>query len=693
MPITQANRPVAVATPLGEDELVLRRAEVREALSEPFAIWLDLQSENFQVAFDRIIGETMTVRIELGDGATRYYNGIVTDFAQSGSDGSLAEYQATLRPWLWALTLNRNSRIFQLKSVPDIVEEILKDHGFTDLVKRLTGTYAVREYCVQYQESDFAFLSRLLENEGIYYFFEHRNGSHRLVLCDGIGGHEPVAGFERFIYRPPGGNVGDQDIDVVTEWRVARQVQPGRYVLSDFNFAKPRSDLQVRLNAKAHQALGSMEVYEHPGGYGTTAEGEAYVRTRLEEAQAAFERVTGSGNMRTLTVGSLVSITEHPRADQNREYLVVATNYSFASAGYSSGQGDLSDQHQCSFSLMESRRPFRPARQTPRPVVRGPQTALVTGPAGEEIHTNEHGQVKVQFHWDRDSRADDNSSCWIRVAQNWAGRRWGAMFLPRVGQEVIVDFIEGDPDRPIITGRVYNGDAPPPHALPDNKTVSGIRTSSSKGSNGYNEIRFEDKSGAEQVFVHAQKDFESRTKNDAVEWVGSDRHLIVIKDQLEKVGGDLHLTVQGDRNEKIGGALSQTIATELHVKTGLSAAVAAGTEIHLKAGMNMVIEAGVSLTLKAGGAFIVIGPTGVTVSGIPVMINSGGSAGSGAGAAPEAPQQPREAADGEPGEADRRAEATAAAEDETQTLKPHPVADMMRSASEYAAPFHERVEA
>jgi type VI secretion system secreted protein VgrG len=372
---------------------------------------------------------------------------------------------------------------------------------------------------------------------------------------------------------------------------------------------------------------------------------------------------------------------------------VVATAYSFSSADYGSGDSGSGERHHCGFSLMDSRRPFRPARRTPKPLVRGPQTALVTGPAGEEIHTNEHGQVKVQFHWDRESKADDTSSCWIRVAQSWAGRRWGALFLPRIGQEVIVDFIEGDPDRPIVAGGVYNGDAPPPHALPDNKTVSGIRTNSSRGGNGFNEIRFEDKADAEQIFLHAQKDLESRTRNDTVEWVGNDRHLIVTRDQLEKVGGDLHLTVQGDHNEKIGGALSRNIATELHVKAGTSAAIAAGTEIHLKAGMNVVIEAGVSLTLKAGGAFIVIGPAGVVVSGTPVMINNGGSAGSGSGAVPEAPQQPREATDGKSGEVDQRAKATAASEDETQSLKPSPVADMMRSASENATPFHERVEA
>lgn len=694
MTLTQANRSVAVASPLGGDELVLRRAMVREALSEPFAISLDLVSENFQAPFDRIIGETMTVRVELGNGDTRYYNGIVADFMQSGSDGGLASYGATLRPWLWTLSLNRDSRIFQRKSVPEIVEGVLRDHGFTDLEKRLTGTYVAREYCVQYQESDFDFISRLLESEGIYYFFKHQNGSHKLILCDGIGAHEPVAGFERFIYRPAGGNAGESDVDVVTDWSVARQVQPGRYVLNDFNFAKPRSDLQVRLNAKAHPALGGMEIYEHPGGYATTAEGEGYVRTRLEEAQAAYERVTGSGNMRALMVGSLVSIDEHPRVDQNREYLVIGTDYAFSSADYeSSGESRGGVQHRCGFSLMESRRPFRPVRHTPKPVVRGPQTALVTGPAGEEIHTNEHGQVKVQFHWDRDSQADDSGSCWIRVAQNWAGRRWGAMFLPRVGQEVIVDFIEGDPDRPIVTGGVYNGDAPPPHALPENKTVSGIKSSSSKGGNGFNEVRFDDKADAELIFLHAQKNMESRTKNDTVEWVGNDRHLIVAKDQLEKVGGDLHLTVQGDRNDKIGGALSQNIATELHVKAGMSAAIAAGTEIHLKAGMSAVIEAGMSLTLKAGGAFITIGPAGVTVSGTPVMINSGGSAGSGSGAAPEAPAQPREAINGEAGEIDKRAKGTKAAEHETQSLKSHPAADMMRRASDNAAPFHAPLEA
>ncbi|HYO64316.1 MAG TPA: type VI secretion system tip protein TssI/VgrG, partial [Pyrinomonadaceae bacterium] len=273
--------------------------------------------------------------------------------------------------------------------------------------------------------------------------------------------------------------------------------------------------------------------------------------------------------------------------------------------------------------------------------------------AGQDVQEKvgaKYGRVKVQFHWDREGKLDDKSSCWIRVSQNWAGKRWGAMFIPRIGQEVIVDFIEGDPDRPIITGRVYNGGSMPPYALPGEKTKSTIKSYSSKGGGGFNEIRFEDAKGSEQIFVHAEKDEDKRVKNDRKEWVGRDRHLIVKRDKLEKVEGDKHLQVTGDKNEKVGGGVSLKVGMDVNEKVGTKFALQAGTEIHLKAGMNAVIEAGMSITLKAGGGFVVIGPTGVTISGTPVLINSGGAAGSGSGSSPQTPKNPLEADKAEPGQ-------------------------------------------
>jgi type VI secretion system secreted protein VgrG len=273
------------------------------------------------------------------------------------------------------------------------------------------------------------------------------------------------------------------------------------------------------------------------------------------------------------------------------------------------------------------------------------------GPSGEEVYTDEHARVKVKFHWDRYSKADENSSCWIRVAQVWAGKRWGAMYIPRIGQEVIVEFLEGDPDRPIVTGRVYNAQAKLPYDLPGNKTMSTLKSNSTKGGDGFNEIRFEDKKGEEQIFIHAEKDEDVRVKNDAKEWVGADRHLIVKRDQLEQVDGDKHLTVKGDQNEKIDGTVSLNAGMDFQQKVGMKHALEAGMDIHIKGGMKVVIEAGMQLSLKAGASFIDIGPGGVAISGTPtVMINSGGSAGSGSGSSPDATKLPKEAATAEPGQ-------------------------------------------
>jgi len=300
--------------------------------------------------------------------------------------------------------------------------------------------------------------------------------------------------------------------------------------------------------------------------------------------------------------------------------------------------------------VLNSKQAFRPRQISHRPFVQGPQTAIVVGPSGDEIHTDEYGRVKVHFHWDRYDQCDENSSCWIRVAQQWAGKRWGSILIPRIGQEVIVDFLEGDPDRPLVTGRVYNAECMPPYALPENATMSTLKSLSSKGGGGFNEIRMEDKKGNEQLFIHAEKNQDVRVKNDTFEWIGNERHLIVKTDQLEQVDGDKHLTIKGDRNEKVTGTVSLQAAMDLQQKVGQKHALDAGMEIHLKAGMNVIIEAGMSITLKAGGGFIVVGPAGVTISGTPVLINSGGSAGSGSGCAPEAPKPPKEAAKAEPGE-------------------------------------------
>ena len=409
-----------------------------------------------------------------------------------------------------------------------------------------------------------------------------------------------------------------------------QQVQSGVFALNDFNFRTPKANLQVKSAIQHEHVMSKLEVYDYPGKYLEADQGQTYARVHIEELQTGHELLHGEGNARGLSVGSLFELSGHPRKDQNREYLIVSANHNIVSDVYRTGGGEEAppDIYSCSFTAIPSKRPFRSARLTSKPVVKGPQTAIVVGPSGEEIYTDKYGRVKLQFHWDRYSKADENSSCWVRVAQAWAGAKWGAINIPRIGQEVIVDFIEGDPDRPMITGRVYNDDNMPPYDLPANDTQSGIKTRSSRGGGptNINEFRFEDKKGEELIFLQAEKDQEVRVKHDLVELIGNEDHLTVKSDRFQAIEGDMNLEVKGDRNEKVDGTISREAGMDMQEKVGMKHALEAGLEIYLKAGLNVVIEAGMSITLKAGASFIVVGPTGVIISGVPtVLINSGGA--------------------------------------------------------------------
>ena len=659
-----------------------------EHLSQLFDLELDLLSERHNVASEDVLGQQMAVELDLPEERTRYFTGIVSRFSYEGTSGRYAVYHASLRPWLWFLTRTADCRIFQEKTVPDIIKEIFREHGFTDFDEKLNESYRTWEYCVQYRETDFNFVSRLMEQEGIYYFFTHDKDKHALVLCDSYSAHETAPGYEEIPYFPP--DEPDRRIrDHIFDWSVVTEVQSGVYALNDFDFERPKADLNVRLSKPQEHAGADMEIYDYPGEYLTTGDGQTYSRVRLEELQAQFEQAQGQGNARGLAVGRLFQLKNYPREDQNREYLIVSGIHHIRSDEYISGpSGAEEETYSCRFTAMDSRQPFRPPRITPKPIVQGPQTAIVVGKKGEEIWTDKHGRVKVQFHWDRRGKMDENSSCWIRVAQSWAGKSWGGITLPRIGQEVIVEFLEGDPDRPIITGRVYNGSSMPPYGLPDNATMSTLKSNSSRGGGGFNEIRFEDKKDKEQVFIHAERTQHNRVKASSFEWVGKDRHTIVVENQYEQVDKDKHLTVKGDQNEKVDGSVSLSAGADLQQKVTMNAALDAGSEIHLKAGMNVVIEAGVSVTLKAGGGFVVVGPAGVTISGTPVLINSGGSAGSGSGASPDAATPPEEAVTAKPGEVDEFPTARVAI-----TEGSNPTAAGLQAAAASGAPFCEQCEA
>ncbi len=714
--ITEKNRQIGIITPLGEDELLLRACRVTEELGRLFHLDLDLRSENYEIAFKDIVGQNITVRLELLNGGTRFFNGYVNSFRQELSEDGLAHYRATAVPWLWFLTRTADCRIFQNKSVPDIVKQVFRDHGFTDFKESLSGTYREWEYCVQYRETDFNFVSRLMEQEGVYYYFEHKNGKHTLVMIDASATHGPYEGYEKISFLPTSATASVAD-EYIRHWSAETAIQPGTFAQKDFDFKIPGKDLLTSRDIAREHAHSEYEVYDYPGEYVEKSNGETWSGIRIEELHTPHEVLRGESDARGISAGFTFELTKFPREDQCKPYLITGASLLLQGDAFQTGEGGGHRLYSASFSAMDLTRQFRPRRSTPKPSIAGPQTAIVVGPPGDEIHTDEFGRVKLQFHWDREGESNQNSSCWVRVSQLWAGRKWGAVHLPRIGQEVIVEFLEGDPDHPIVTGRVYNGQEMPPYGLPGEKTKSCVKSNSSQGGGGFNELRFEDKKGGEQVFIHAQRNMDTRVRNNSMtsivgnqhitvgyesesgnkgdrnekvcrnesitvnanqsthiggdqkllvggidgpgnqdivikenrkELVHKDRHLHVMGNKKELVDQKLHLHVVGDRNEGVDGKQSLSVGGDQHEKVGMSHALDAGQEIHLKAGMKVIIEAGVQLSLKGPGGFIDIGPAGVTVQGIMVKINSGGSAGSGSGASPATPDNADDAAEAGP---------------------------------------------
>lgn len=593
MAATQSNRFIGVSTPLGGDELLFRRMSAVESLGRLFEIKLELLSASEDINLDDVVGQDMTVRVEVQDGSDRYFNGFCSEFRQTGRLGRFVTYEAVLRPWLWFLTRTADCRIFQETTVPDIIKEVFREHGFSDFEESLSASYRTWEYCVQYRETDFNFVSRLMEQEGIYYYFKHEDGKHTLVLSDSYSAHSLIPAYETVPYYPPSANVQREE-DCVTDWNLRKSVKPGNYVLDSFDFKKPKADLMTNSSISRDNARADFEIYDYPGEYVEKSDGDQYVRARLEELQSDFERVDGKSDTRGFMCGGLFELKNYPRKDQNREYLLVSVTHRAHISDYETGSGDGESEYSCSFEASDSKEPFRTPRTTRKPFVQGPQTAVVVGPSGEEIHTDEYGRVKVQFHWDRYGKADENSSCWVRVSQVWAGKQWGAMHIPRMGHEVIVDFLEGDPDQPIITGRVYNADNMPPYGLPDNKTQSGIKSRSSKDGtpDNFNEIRFEDKKGSEEMYVHAEKDQTIMVENDKGETVGHDN--------TESIGNDETIDVGNNRAKTVGVDQSESIGSNKSIDVGSNHTENIGAEKSMTVGANHTESIGANMTLTVG---------------------------------------------------------------------------------------------
>ena len=638
----QADRLLTIETGLGRDTLLLAAFQGREAVSELFDYRFTVLSSRDDLKPEDLVGKALTATLRTDDGDRRYFNGIVRRLAAGPAvSREFRQYRLEVVPWLWLLTRASDCRIFQNKTVPDIAKEIFSEMfsgpGIGSYeTSGLSGKYVPREYCVQYRETYFSFLSRLFEEEGIFYYFTHDNGKHTLVMAD-----RPTS-FRSCPEAKIKYSAAPIDEHCITSWEHGYQFLSGAWAHGEFNFETPRLDLTAQTKTMIKvPGVEHFELYDYPGLYQKKAEGDSLSKVRIEEQESGFDTVSAASDCRTLFAGGKFTLSRHDcPSEANKPYAIVALEHDAAASTYFSGGGGQS-YYRNSFTCVPAAAPFRPARVTARPVIHGTQTAMVVGPPGEEIHTDKYGRVKVQFHWDRRGKNDEKSSCWIRVAQTWAGRQWGAQLLPRVGMEVIVDFLEGNPDRPLITGFVNNADAMPPYALPGAKTRTTFKTRSSPGGGGFNELRFEDKKSKEQVFLHAEKDLDVRVKASRREWIGANRHLIVKKNRLEQVDGDTHVSVKGDHHEKVDGGISLKVGQEVHEDIGMN--------FVQKAGQNIVFEAGMMISFKVGGNFLTIGPAGVMINGTMVLINSGGSA-SPLSAHPQPPDPPAAADDAKPGE-------------------------------------------
>ena len=657
MPVfSQSNRSIRLSSPFGGETLLLGKMTAGERVSHLFELTLTLYSAKGDLNPDSILGKPVTVTLQGGEPAgQRHFHGLVTEFAQTGYNSRLHEYRATVHPWLWFLTRTADCRVFQGKSVPDIFQDVCRQAGFTDFRLALTGSYSPWEYCVQYRETDFAFLSRLLEQEGIFYFFEHSADKHVLVLSDDAGQLKSVAGYESVPYFPLTENAVKRERDHLSAWSFQKSFQPGTFATREYDFKTPAPLLDGTSTVSRPYDSAKYEIFDFPAEPALLTSGDVQrvAKMRVQELQAAQMSARGSGDAAGLTTGKLFKLTGHPRADLNIQYVVASTTIEVSNDSFQTGAsaGPQGVQFSISIEAFDPREPFRPARATPKPIVQGTQTAMVVGPKGEEIYTDEFGRVKVQFHWDRYGKLDENSSCWVRVSQAWAGKSWGAIQIPRIGQEVVVSFLEGDPDRPLVIGSVYNGANKPPYALPDNKTQSGLKSRSSMSGTGenFNEIRFEDKKGAEQLFIHAEKNQDIEVENDETHSVGHDRKkdvkndetvaigndrkedvkhdetIAIGNDRTETVGANEKLTVTRDQTVKIGDVHKLTVGKDQNVHIGKDQTIDVGANQTTTVAKNIVIDAGDSVVIRAGKASITMRKDGtIAIRGRNISIEGSG---------------------------------------------------------------------
>ena len=545
-------------------------------LKTPDTLNLGYVSPAANLQLKPMVGKDLCVNIELDGGGKRYISGLVTAARVAGHQGRSVVYELRLEPWLKILTHTSDYKAFQNKNVVDILDEVLDEYPWP-VEKRLVENYPTRAWQVQYGETDFAFIQRLMQEWGIYWWFEHSENSHTLVLADAINVHKACADSPLVCYYQKGLKLDKEFIHTIT---ANESLRSGQWVLNDFDFMKPRSLLKSTVANPRETGLAEYEHYEWPGDYFTKSEGEMLTRIRMEEQRSPGSRVQGSGNIRTLMTGFTFTLENYPTAEVNREYLLVQTTLFIQDNAQHSGQ----EQHfsySTSFELHPTSEVYRPQRTLSKPHTKGPQSAIVTGPAGQEIWTDKYGRVKVQFGWDRYGKNDENSSCWVRVSYPWAGKGFGGIQIPRIGQEVLVDFKNGDPDLPIIVGRTYNQDTMPPWGLPGAATQSGFYSHTiGGGPANANALRFEDKPGGEEVWLHAEKDQRIEVNNNESHWVGNNRLKVIDKTETAIIGEKRSLTVQTDDISLAGG--DKTIQTVQNLR------LAAGDSIILSCGKTIL---------------------------------------------------------------------------------------------------------
>lgn len=570
-------RSIVAHTPLG-GSLGFRQMTGSEGLSKLFEFDVELVADNYSLDLKCLLGKPLTLEIETLSGS-RFLNGQVTRFQLIGRENAVSRfyiYKASVRPWLWYLTQTSDNKIFQQKTVPDVIKEVLGEYGYPFEMK-LSGSYRNWEYCVQYQETDFAFISRLMEHEGIYYYFKHENGQHTLVMTDDIASHEATPGYDSIPYYGPDRHGKPQE-EYVSMWEVVAQITPDGYATTDYDFTKPGASLDSVSKRSGGSENGNLEMFEWQGGFQEPDHGEQYSRVRLQELQSIQEQVRGIANARGIAAGFTFNLRNHPRSAENKEYLVVSVNYRMSVAGYATGTG-AQEVYEEIFTALPASIQYRAPRITPIPRTHGPQTARVVGPEGEEIWTDKYGRIKVQFHWDRYGKKNENSSCWVRVSSPWAGGGFGGLQLPRIKDEVVVDFIGGCPDRPIVLGRVYNASNMPPVELPGNSTISGFRSQSVFGDMGTtNMMLFDDTLGAELITLKSQMNMvikslqctDSYVGKTLKEYVGEDSHTTIGANEYKITGGNREDHVVGLTKSYLQGGLQQKVdaaTTEEYTET------------------------------------------------------------------------------------------------------------------------------